>query len=101
MDANQIQNQNVEHVPINFNETKTSNNLIPKKTSNSDDLSSFKITKTLRRTKTRKIVNLENQEKIKRIILNEFGIQEKKDIKTFEYSELMKKNKMYIILFWR
>ena len=93
MEANQVQNKTVEHVPINFNETKTTNNLIPKKTSNSDDLSSFKITKTLRRTKTRKIVNLENQEKIKRIILNEFGIQEKKDIKTFEYSELMKKTK--------
>ena len=74
-----------------FYHTKTSSYLLPEVIK----INNKNTNKKLKQLKSRKISNNSetSQEKIKRTILNEFGIQEKIGIKTFDYLDLMSKNR--------
>ena len=85
------QENNIQLNPIHFEQIKTTNNLL----SDINNINNNKSHPKLKISKTKKkVTNIEeNQEKIKRSLLNEFGIQEKTDIKTFKYSDLISKKK--------
>jgi hypothetical protein len=81
------QENNIQLNPIHFEQIKTTNNLL----SDINNINNNKSHPKLKISKTKKkVTNIEeNQEKIKRSLLNEFGIQEKTDIKTFKCSDLI------------
>ena len=71
----------------NCNQKKTINNLLSKHTK----LKNCKTNKRAKKASTRRYSNNSetSQEKKMRTLLNEFGIQERTDIKTFDYADLM------------
>ena len=83
------QKNNVHQNNNNSNQIETLNNLLPK----NNNINDIKKSQNLVFSKTKKIANNteSNQEKIKRTLLNEFGIVEKTEIKTFEYQDLLSK----------
>ena len=79
---------NSQQIPSNSNQMETLTNLLPNNNINlneKDQLLKLKISKTKRFTN----LTESNQEKIKRTLLNEFGIIERTDIKTFDYLDLL------------
>ena len=83
------QKNNIQQFNNSSNKIETLDNLLP----NNNNLNDVKQPKKLVLSKTKKIINNteSNQEKIKRTLLNEFGIIEKTEIKTFDYPDLLSK----------
>ena len=90
---NQINNDLINN--INNNKTQSINNI------NLDKYLENKKIKKIKTSKSRRISNISetSQEKIKRTLLNEFGIQERVDIKTFDYLDFMSKKSCTVYYF--